>query len=70
MPLKPSFKPMKRTMLERDVSASELREALGIAPSTYTKINKGGWVALNVIARICEYLECRVEDVVEFVEER
>ncbi|PAD72402.1 helix-turn-helix domain-containing protein [Paenibacillus campinasensis] len=67
--LRPSFKPLKRTLLDRDITASELREATGIAPSTYTKMNNGEFVALQVIARICEYLDCRIEDVVEFVED-
>lgn len=67
--LKPSFKPLKRLLLERDISASTLREATGIATSTYTKMNNGEFVALQVIARICEYLDCRIEDVVEFVED-
>lgn len=67
--IKPSFKPLKHTLLERNITAAALREATGIAPSTYTKINKGDWVALKVIAQICEYLNCGISDVVEFVDE-
>jgi putative transcriptional regulator len=69
MAIKPSFKPLKHTLLERNMTAAALREATGIAPSTYTKINKGDWVALTVIAQICEYLNCGIQDVVEFVNE-
>lgn len=69
MKLSPSFKPLKRTLLERDITRADLIEATGIAPNTYTKINKNEWVALKVIASICEYLDCRIEDVVEFVED-
>lgn len=65
----PSYKPLKRTLVEREISIATLREATGIAPNTFTKINKNEWIALKVIATICEYLNCRVEDVVEFVEE-
>lgn len=70
MPLKPSYKPMKRTMLDRDVSAVKLRNETGIAPSTYTKLNNGDWVALELIARICDYLKCGIADVVEFVPDK
>jgi putative transcriptional regulator len=69
MAIKPSFTPLKHTLLRRKITATTLREATGIAPSTYTKINKGDWVALKVIAQICEYLNCGIEDVVEFVDE-
>lgn len=66
----PSFKPLKRTLVERDITMTELRERTGIAPNTFTKINKNEWVALKIIAQICEELNCRIEDVIEFVEAR
>lgn len=68
--LRPSYKPLKVLMINKDVSASTLRSETGIAPSTYTKINKDEWVALDVIAKICAFLDCRIENVVEFVEEK
>jgi putative transcriptional regulator len=64
----PSYKPLKRTLLERDLTTTDVREATGISPNTFTKMNKNEWVALKIIAQICEYLDCRIEDVVEFVE--
>lgn len=66
--LKPSFKPLKHTLLEQNITPVYLRNITGIVPSTYTKINKGEWVSLKVIADICDALNCRIEDVVEFVE--
>lgn len=63
----PSYKPLKRTLINRDLTMAALRENTGIAPNTFTKMNKNEWIALQVIARICEYLDCRIEDVVEFV---
>ena len=65
----PSYKPLKRTLVERETTLAALREATGIAPNTFTKINRNDWVALQVLARICEVLDCRIEDVVEFVKE-
>ncbi|CAM2955181.1 helix-turn-helix transcriptional regulator [Paenibacillus sediminis] len=65
----PSYKPLKITLVQRDMTFASLREATGIAPNTFTKMNKNEWVALEVIARICEALDCRIEDVVEFVKD-
>lgn len=65
----PSYKPLKRTLLERDLTPADVREATGISPNTFTKMNKNEWVALKIIAQICEYLDCRIEDVVEFVDD-
>ena len=67
--LVPSYKPLKRTLVERGMTAAEMREKADIAPNTLTKINKNEWLALKIIARICQALNCRVEDVIEFVDD-
>lgn len=69
MPLKPSYKPMEITLIRKDKTRTNLRNDLGISPSTLAKMTNGEYVALNVLAKICEYLECRIEDVVEFIED-
>ncbi|MBX7000224.1 XRE family transcriptional regulator [Bacillus aerophilus] len=33
------------------------------------KLNKNEYVALSVIHKICEYLDCPIQEVVEFVKE-
>ena len=65
--LRPSYKPMEITLIKRDKTRSDLRNNLGISPSTLAKMSNGDYVALDVIGLICEYLNCRIEEVVEFV---
>lgn len=67
MKLKPSYKPMEITLIKRDKTRKDLREDLKISPSTLAKMSSGKYVALEVIQKICEYLECKIEEVVEFV---
>jgi putative transcriptional regulator len=67
MKLKPSYKAMEITLIKRDKNRTYLREALEISPSTLAKMSKGEFVAMSVIAKICEALECRIEEVVEFI---
>ncbi|WP_338708896.1 helix-turn-helix domain-containing protein [Paenibacillus amylolyticus] len=69
MALKPSYKPMEITLIKKDKNKTYLRTQLGISPSTLAKMSNGEFVALSVIARICEELQCRIEEVVEFIEE-
>ena len=40
-------------------------QATGISKSTIDKMGRGEIVSLEVIDRICNYFDCRVEDVVE-----
>jgi putative transcriptional regulator len=67
MKLKPSYKPMEITLIKRDKTRKDLREDLGISPSTLAKMTNGKYVSLEVIQKICEYLDCKIDEVVEFV---
>ncbi|WP_310331089.1 helix-turn-helix domain-containing protein [Priestia megaterium] len=58
---------MEITLIKKDRSRQDLRNELGISPSTLAKMTNEEYVALDVIARIAEYLNCRIEEVVEFV---
>ncbi|MEC2335138.1 helix-turn-helix transcriptional regulator [Bacillus subtilis] len=53
----------------KDKTMRNLKEELGLAPATLAKLNKDDYVALSVVHKICEYLECPVQDVMEFVED-
>ena len=60
-----SYKPLFRLLLERDMTKTQLREAVGFSPATLAKMSKGEYVSLKTIENICKYLNCRVEDVIE-----
>lgn len=45
----------------------QMRKDVGIAPATMSKLNKGEEVALPVLLRICEYLNCDIGDICETV---
>ena len=60
-----SYKPLFRLLLERDMTKTQLREAVGFSPVTLAKMSKGEYVSLETIENICKYLNCRVEDVIE-----
>ncbi|WP_260867423.1 helix-turn-helix domain-containing protein [Bacillus velezensis] len=69
MSLRLSYKPLKITLLMKDKTMRNLKEELRLAPATLAKLNKDDYVALSVVHKICEYLECPVQDVMEFVED-
>ncbi|MCK1985188.1 MULTISPECIES: helix-turn-helix domain-containing protein [Peribacillus] len=63
----PSYKPMDITLIKRDKKRVDLRNDIGISSSTLAKMTNNEYIALDVIALICEYLDCRIEEVVEFI---
>jgi len=54
-------------LLERDISKMKFRADLKLATGTMAKLNKGDEVALSVLLRICEYLDCDIGDICEAV---
>lgn len=44
-----------------------MRKEVGIAAGTMSKLNKGEEVALPILLRICDYLDCDIGDICEAV---
>ena len=60
-----SYKPLFRLLLERDMTKTQLREAVGFSSATLAKMSKGEYISLETVENICKYLNCEIEDVVE-----
>ena len=62
-----SYKPLFRLLLERDMTKTDLRKAIGFSTTTLAKMSKGEYLSLETIENICKYLNCKIENVVEFL---
>ena len=62
-----SYKKLWVLLIEKDITRAQMRKDLKIATGTMSKLNKGEEVALSVLLRICEYLECDIGDVCSVV---
>ena len=47
-----------------------MRRDLKIATGTMSKLNKGEEVALSVLLRICEHLDCDIGDICSVVKQK
>ncbi len=65
--MKISYKKLWMLLIQKDITKVKLRKDLGIAPGTMSKLNKGEEVAMSVLLRICEYLDCDIGDICETV---
>lgn len=62
-----SYKPLLRILLERDMTKTQLREAIGFSTATLAKISKNEYISMETLDNICKYLNCKVENVIEFL---
>lgn len=53
-----------KTLIDKGVKKGELRKQTGISSSTLAKMNRNEPVSLSIILKICETLDCSIEDVV------
>ena len=60
-----TYKPLWKLLIDKEMNKKELMQATGISKSTIDKMGRGEIVSLEVIDRICNCFDCRVEDVVE-----
>ena len=54
-------------LIEQEISPATLRKDLNIATGTMTKLRRNEEVALSVLLRICEYLDCNIGDICDAV---
>ena len=62
-----SYKKLWLTLVEKEISQATLRKDLSIATGTMTKLRRNEEVALSVLLRICEYLDCNIGDICDAV---
>ena len=65
--MKISYKKLWMLLIQRDITKVRLKRDLGLAAGTMSKLNKGEDVALSVLLRICDYLDCDIGDICEAV---
>ena len=60
-----SYKKLWKLLIDKEMTAVDLREKTGIAPNTMTKLRRDKEVSMTVLAKICKALDCQIGDIVE-----
>ena len=66
--MKISYKKLWIRLIEQEISPATPRKELNIATGTMTKLRRNEEVALSVLLRICEYLDCNIGDICDAVQ--
>ena len=62
-----SYRPLWIKLAEREMTKKQLREASGISTASLAKLGKDENVTTDVLLRICEALNCNINEIVETV---
>ena len=60
-----SYTPLFTLLVQKGLTKTQLREAIGIGTNTLANMSKGEYVSMEVLDKVCSYLECNIEDVIK-----
>jgi DNA-binding Xre family transcriptional regulator len=62
-----SYKKLWKLLIDKNMTAVDLRLATGIAPNTMTKLRKDEEVSLSVLVKICTALNANIGDIMDLI---
>ncbi len=63
-----SYNKLWKLLIDKEMTKMELKDAAGISAASIAKLGKGANITTDVLIKICEALNCKVEDILETVE--
>lgn len=64
-----SYRPLWETLNKKDMSTYDLIYKQGLSANTIYLMKQGKAVTTNTINELCSILSCRVDEVIEFLED-
>ena len=64
-----SYNKLWKLLIDENMNKVALRDAIGITPSTLSKLSKNQKVSMDVLEKICKELKCNVGDIVDYIKE-
>ena len=64
-----SYNKLWKMLIDKNMKKSGLKDQAGFSSSSIAKLGKGENITTDALLRICETLHCRVEDIMETVDE-
>ena len=62
-----SYNKLWKMLIDKNMKKSDLKEKAGISSASLAKLGKGYNITTDVLLRICEAMNCRIEDILETV---
>lgn len=64
-----TYNKLWKLLIDRSMTKTDLKNITGMNSATLANMGKNKFVSLRMIDKICKELDCKIEDVVEFVRE-
>lgn len=64
-----SYNKLWKLLIDKNMTKMELKDAAGISAASIAKLGKGANITTDVLLKICETLDCTLEDIMETVKD-
>lgn len=64
-----SYNKLWKMLIDKNMKKNDLKDKAGISSASIAKLGKGDNITTDVLLRICEAMECRLEDIMETVDD-
>ena len=65
-----NYNKLWKLLIDNNMKKQDLNHSCGISWSSISKLSKGEKVSMDVLMRICKFLNCSVGDILEFTDEK
>ena len=62
-----SYKKLFHLMIEKNITNAQLQKQAGFSANIITRLKRNGYISLESVESICRILDCKVDDILEFV---
>ena len=64
-----TYKPLWKQLIDKNMTKTELREKLGMSPTTLATMGKDEYIAMSILDKICNTLDCTIDEVIEHIKD-
>lgn len=65
-----SYKRLWKLLIDKNMKKSDLEREAKLTHYALSKLSRGKDVSTEVLGKICETLNCNIDDIMEFVDEK
>lgn len=62
-----SYNKLWKLLIDKGLKKKDLRNGVEMSPNTLAKLGRNEYVALDVLVRTCNYLNCDIGDIMEVI---
>ncbi|EGM8731054.1 MAG: helix-turn-helix domain-containing protein [Candidatus Izemoplasmatales bacterium] len=67
--LRISYNKLWKMLIDKNMNKQDLKNATGISSASIAKLGKGENITTDILLKICEALDCKLEDIMETIKD-